>query len=199
MDDAKLRGMINMYAAEQRELEVIWFYNHAKKLKPNVIVEIGIKEGGNLKILSTLPPKGGLVIGIDPRKEIPWVSDSETACVVEHVCGDSHAIQTIRTVKDLLGDRLIDVLFIDGDHSYEGMLKDFYDYSPLVREGGVVAVHDIYYLEDVTRAWKDVPGNKRFESKKLQSSIGIGFIIKEQGGKSDNSCTLSRLDDGWAG
>jgi len=41
-------------------------------------------------------------------------------------------------VKKILAGRQVDFLFIDGDHSYEGVKKDFEMYSSLVRKGGVV-------------------------------------------------------------
>ena len=46
-------------------------------------------------------------------------------------------------MKKQLGDEDLDFLFIDGDHSYEGVLCDFMTYSPLVRTGGLIAFHDI--------------------------------------------------------
>jgi len=36
----------------------------------------------------------------------------------------------------------LDFLFIDGDHSYDGCHQDWVDWSPLVREGGIIALHD---------------------------------------------------------
>jgi predicted O-methyltransferase YrrM len=42
----------------------------------------------------------------------------------------------------LAGER-VDVLFVDGDHTLEGVEADFRMYSPLVRNGGIVAFHDI--------------------------------------------------------
>jgi len=41
----------------------------------------------------------------------------------------------------------LDVLFIDGDHSYEGVLADWLLYSPLVKTGGIVAFHDCLLSE----------------------------------------------------
>lgn len=35
-----------------------------------------------------------------------------------------------------------DLLFIDGDHSYEGAKQDFDLYFPIVKEGGLVVFHD---------------------------------------------------------
>ncbi len=48
-------------------------------------------------------------------------------------------------------DRPIDVLFIDGDHSYEGCTSDLITWLPFVRAGGWVALHDTG-VPEVTRA-----------------------------------------------
>jgi Methyltransferase domain len=39
-------------------------------------------------------------------------------------------------------DIKIDVLFIDGDHSYEGVKKDFELYSTILSENGIIIIHD---------------------------------------------------------
>jgi predicted O-methyltransferase YrrM len=36
----------------------------------------------------------------------------------------------------------IRLLFIDGNHLYESVLKDFFLWSPFVRSGGIIAIHD---------------------------------------------------------
>ena len=51
--------------------------------------------------------------------------------------------KTLERVQRILGDRKLDFLFIDADHTYEGVKRDFEMYSPLVREGGIIAFHDI--------------------------------------------------------
>ncbi len=42
----------------------------------------------------------------------------------------------------VLQDIKIDVLFIDGDHSYEGVKKDFDLYSTILSENGIIIIHD---------------------------------------------------------
>ena len=39
-------------------------------------------------------------------------------------------------------DIKIDVLFIDGDHSYEGVKKDFDLYSTIISDNGIIILHD---------------------------------------------------------
>ena len=39
-------------------------------------------------------------------------------------------------------DIKIDVLFIDGDHSYEGVKKDFDLYSKIISDNGIIILHD---------------------------------------------------------
>jgi cephalosporin hydroxylase len=180
MNNEEILRLREEYDAEQRDAEVLWFYRYASAIKPKVVVEIGIKEGGNLKILSTLPPKDGLAIGIDAKRELEW-DPTEAECHVEVITGNSHDEDTLDRLKEALGGREIDILFIDGDHSTTGMLQDYDDYSPLVRSGGLIAVHDIYYLPAVKSAWDNIPvTGRRYESPIEEDvPIGIGFFYKE--------------------
>ncbi len=41
----------------------------------------------------------------------------------------------------------IDYLHIDGDHSTAGVLADFADFSPMVRVGGIISLHDLHLAE----------------------------------------------------
>lgn len=45
----------------------------------------------------------------------------------------------------------LDLLFIDGDHSYEGVKADWEAYKALLREGSTVVFHDIGWAEGVKR------------------------------------------------
>ena len=43
----------------------------------------------------------------------------------------------------VLQDIKLDFIFIDGDHSYEGVKKDFELYSSIMSENGIITIHDI--------------------------------------------------------
>jgi predicted O-methyltransferase YrrM len=45
----------------------------------------------------------------------------------------------------------IDLLFVDGDHSYDGVLADWRVFGPAMAPGGVMAFHDVGWAEGVQR------------------------------------------------
>jgi predicted O-methyltransferase YrrM len=47
-----------------------------------------------------------------------------------------------RAARNLAGAAPFDFVFIDGDHSYEGLQADWNGWKPLVSPGGVIALHD---------------------------------------------------------
>jgi cephalosporin hydroxylase len=121
---------------------------------PRRVLEIGTASGGTLFLLTRIAAPDALVLSVDlrrgefgggyPRWRAPlYRSFAREAQRVELVTGDSHARRIRDQIRQLLDGRPLDFLFIDGDHSYEGVKQDFADYAPLVRSGGLVAFHDI--------------------------------------------------------
>jgi predicted O-methyltransferase YrrM len=55
----------------------------------------------------------------------------------------------IQSVRDVTSD--LDVLFIDGDHSYEGVKADWEAYKSFLKNGSVVIFHDYGWAEGVKR------------------------------------------------
>lgn len=56
--------------------------------------------------------------------------------------------------------KMIDMVFVDGDHSYEGCKADILGWMPLIREGGIMAVHD--YLKGDLQPDPDGPHPKNW-------------------------------------
>jgi predicted O-methyltransferase YrrM len=75
-----------------------------------------------------------------------WTIEFSSACNLANVIlGDSHARETIDRCSALSP---FDLLFIDGDKSYDGLRADYYNYEPMVSEGGVIAFHDVIPYAD---------------------------------------------------
>ena len=133
-----------------------------------VIVEIGSFHGGTANRLAHY---------FDPEKLICvdrcfdfWLAD-DLECI--KVLGDS--VESLEKVKTELAGQSIDLLFIDGDHSYRGEMADYRAYSPLVRDGGVIALHDTHSIPDVGRVFAEIPGKIKVD---IFSYQGIGFVVK---------------------
>jgi hypothetical protein len=75
-------------------------------------------------------------------------------------------------------DIKIDYLHIDGDHSYEGVKKDFELYSTLLSDRGIVSIHDtdINYHNEFIKSddiqdeyWQDFSGPSKFVKELMDS------------------------------
>lgn len=78
-----------------------------------------------------------------------------------------------------------DMIFVDGEHSYEGVTEDYNNYYPLVRLGGVIAFHDSKGDDRVTTFIKDLESGKIGGKEHVVGRIehgqvaGISFVVKE--------------------
>jgi len=81
--------------------------------------------------------------------------------------------------KEVKWDKEIDVLLIDGDHSYEGVKADYEKYAPFVRKGGLILLHDVTHPKCEVRKFWDELDHKVFKVMLLFSGSGMGIIEKE--------------------
>jgi len=111
------------------------------------LVEIGVAEGTSAwELRHAADPAGSLYL-IDPYLpgRIPGLNMARI--VARRLLGGQDGVRPV-WIQDFsheasLGwDDSIDFLLIDGDHSYEGVSRDWQDWSPHVRPGGIVALHD---------------------------------------------------------
>jgi cephalosporin hydroxylase len=133
------------------------------------VVEIGTFLGGTLWGWCQIAEPDAVLVSIDlpgAMLNLPSEPIEELARLARErqqlhcLRSDSHDPATVEELRRLLGERQIDLLMIDGDHSFEGVKADFELYSPLVAPGGFVAFHDILTHQDrraeVDRFWREV-------------------------------------------
>lgn len=124
--------------ASQDSWEMFKMLSAVNKIKPMVIVEIGIHNGWSLVTYNEAFPDAQ-IYGVDNGDWPDQVLPNNATLIKE----DSQSEATVNRFKSLSGNSKIDFLFIDGDHSYEGVRMDYLLWSPLVRPGGVIGFHDI--------------------------------------------------------
>lgn len=106
----------------------------------DLVVEIGCDAGGTSWAIQQMEPQ--VHVGIDLPGEryssgLAWQGNTNSIMI----WGDSHAKETSIRLREVLDKRSIDVLIIDGDHSYWGVSEDFRMYAKLCT--GLVIFHDI--------------------------------------------------------
>lgn len=174
--------------AEQDDREFWPLIEEVSKIQPKRILEIGTNHGGSTVFWDALAGPGGLVVGLDyqgfeankmsmfrPEFGCTYVPVSDLRLLKR----DSHAPETREEMASIFSEG-IDFLFIDGDHSYEGVKQDFEDYSPLVRPGGLVGLHDtlmspeenMLHCMGVSKLWRELDRPK----KGFEVSFGIGLV-----------------------
>ena len=60
----------------------------------------------------------------------------------------SHDTSSVEKVDKLLNGEKLDLLFIDGDHTYKSVLCDWLLYKNFVAKGGIIAFHDCIANDD---------------------------------------------------
>lgn len=193
--DFVYNGCYGYLAPGQVKSEITSLLEVVENIKPKTIMEIGTARGGTLFLFSKIIPEDSFIISLDlpggsfgggyPWWKIPlyksFAKDKQTINLIRE---DSHNLKTLRKIKKILGDRKLDFLFIDGDHTYNGVKKDFDLYKQLVKKGGIIAFHDVALHPpetkcEVSKLWNEV--KKKYEYKEFvedwkQNWAGIGLI-----------------------
>jgi len=110
------------------------------------IVEIGVLKGKTSSILSRNAPSQVNVYGIDPI--IPDSMNHSLIGSIAEIKRNTLGLNNFTFIHDYSYNAVlsffkpIDYLFIDGDHRYESVKKDFEDWYPKVHQGGFISIHD---------------------------------------------------------
>jgi predicted O-methyltransferase YrrM len=158
------RHAVDVYGSMQKPNELAAFLALVRARDPECVYEIGTATGGTLWALSRVTT--GLLVSID----LPGGPFSGGATIEPEAL---HALieppGSVQRLVVLRGDSLTielpppspDVIFIDGDHSAEGVRGDWARYRPLVMPGGFAAFHDILPHPAVTgvqveEVWREI-------------------------------------------
>lgn len=189
-------AMKSPFAPVQIESEICGLLELVAVRQPRRILEIGTARGGTLYLLSRATHPEALLVSVD-ISERNYRADLLRSFArdrqrIELLVGDSTAESTRAESRRLFPDG-VDLLFLDGDHSYEGISRDFELYWRLVQPGGMIVFHDI--VEDnrtrhgidtggwtggVPRFWAEVKQRHRYREfvrDWAQDGLGIGVIF----------------------
>jgi cephalosporin hydroxylase len=174
--------------------------------RPRAVLEIGTADGGTLFAHARLAAPDALVLSVDlpegpfgggyPAWRTPlYEAFARPGQRLELLRADSHAPATAERIEELLGGRRVEYAFIDGDHTYDGVRRDFELCRRFAADDAVVAFHDIVaqpntaYLAEagsdahapwaVHDFWREVKQRYRHEEfvqSRGQEGYGIGVL-----------------------
>lgn len=154
--DTTMPDIRKMMAVEGQILrrEAVLLYKLASQVRNGCIVEIGSYRGKSTVTLALGTRAGHQVpvYAIEPHEEFVGVLGGRFGAA-DRVAffrnmSQAECLQTVRLINLASTavakgwDQPIGLLFIDGDHRYEGVKSDFEGFAPWVCEGGIVAFHD---------------------------------------------------------
>lgn len=165
--------------ALQHRDELEDFVSFLRASEPESALEIGTFQGGTLWVWARALGNLRYIACVDKpvwnemihqrRREL-FPTFSEDVQIDVHF-GDSHAEGTYEEVASAVGED-VDFLFIDGDHSYEGVSQDFETYRRLVGDTGIIAFHDIkQHAEDPREKARRLRRNENL--REHQVSVGL--------------------------
>lgn len=154
------------------DMHVPWLQSVAK----GNILEIGVRTGiSTSAFLVGLELNGGHLYSVDIEEQCGKVVESQDWTFIH----DSS--RNVEAIKSQIPPTL-NVLFVDGDHTYEGTKADLESYSPLVVSGGLVICHDVCsgYDPGVRQAFDEffnqLPNSMSYTMTIFKSWVGLGYI-----------------------
>lgn len=142
--------------------------------------EIGTAAGGNLRLIYELIGFGAAIVVDDGRhpkhKHFAENTKDFGLKIVTHI-GDSHATAATEFLQHEMSRGItgFDAVFIDGDHSYEGVKQDIELVSPYCHPATLLIFHDTVCCDGVYRAFQELP-NKIAEFVGENQKLGIGVV-----------------------
>lgn len=119
--------------------------------KARTVLEIGVFEGETSKDLIEALPKGGMYVGVDIEDlrnsdaKQKFAQAGKEGKVIEFILGNS--VKVMPTLQK----NHYDIIFIDGLHEFEHVIKEFKYAEQLITRNGLIVFHDSLHIEGVKK------------------------------------------------
>lgn len=124
----------------------------------SVYIEVGTRDKGNIAWLQRHLNPNALIIDVDleqigesKQRLVNYLLPTVSYLTIE---GDSVNINTVKKVESALNGRNADAIFLDSSHMYNHILREFDLYFNLLRPGGILLIHDVFWEGNDTEKGK---------------------------------------------
>ncbi|MDG1945911.1 MAG: class I SAM-dependent methyltransferase [Halioglobus sp.] len=173
-------------------------YDLVAELRPKITVELGVYNGLSFFAFCQSMVENdidGVAYGVDC-----WEGDEHTDAYDDSIYTDvaEHAREYYRGMTYLMrmffsealqhfDDESVDLLHIDGLHTYEAIKEDFTTWYPKVKPGGIVLFHDVMAKMKDFGAWRyfEELEKEHDEIFKFNHGYGLGVLRKPGGERTE--------------
>jgi predicted O-methyltransferase YrrM len=168
-----------------------FIYDFIRNVKPKVITELGTHYGASFFSMCQAVKDEKLdskLYAVDT-----WKGDKHTGfydktvfaevAKIKNTCYKNLKIQLLRKTFNQAAsnfkEKSIDLLHIDGLHTYKAVRHDFDNWFNKVTENGVIILHDTHEKQDdfeVFKLWKEL--KEKFKTLEFRHSHGLGILFK---------------------
>jgi predicted O-methyltransferase YrrM len=171
------RGGIYLQQNPDEISEILFFLLQQEKI--NSMLEVGSASGANAKVFCEILKINDLFI-IDNNQHDRHVLRPENLKNIEfkEYIGDSQT----KEAGDWLSKFNIkfDIIYIDADHSYNGVKKDVQNYLPFLSEDGFMIFHDSVCCEGVSRLISEIELFNLSEIFSSKHKLGITICSRKK-------------------
>ena len=155
----------------------IWLVN---KVRPETTVDLGVDYGFSLYALAI--PRIGEVYGIDSFEADAHAGDHPDNYNIVMQFKEKHKFDNVHVIKGWFQEivkiwsKPIQILHIDGLHTYDAITDDWKHWAPFVPDNGVIIMHDVTSFPDITKFYNEINMPKAF----FRHSAGLGIATKNE-------------------
>ena len=182
-------------------------YDLVAAIKPQLLVELGTHHGLSFfTFCQAMKEQGidGTCYGIDTFEgdaHTDGYDESVFNSVQSHARANYHGIAYLMRMlfNEALAhfsDESVDLLHIDGLHTYEAVSEDFQNWYPKVKPGGIIIFHDVMArIQDFGcwKFWEEIA--PQHETFTFHHGFGLGVLRKNGGDRSHDPEIIDLLFD----
>ena len=145
--------------------------------KPETILELGTSLGLSSLYMAHAAPKAHIITIEGCPNTHAFAKQIITNSGIKNIDTINTSFDT--AFETILPDKKFDVVFIDGNHTYEATIEYFHELLKHTHEDSLLIFDDIYWTPGMTKAWEEIKAHTAVTLSIDLYKVGLVFFRKE--------------------
>ncbi len=157
------------------------FYRLTRHFRPATVLELGTSLGITTLYFARAHPEARILTMEGCPRTLEIAGENFRLAKAFHIEAIGGNIDdTLPATLRKLENTALDLVYFDANHRYEPTLRYFRECLPFAGEGSVFIFDDIYWSEEMTRAWEEIKSDPAVTVTIDLFWVGIVFFRKGQ-------------------